>query len=98
MGTNPTLRIDNYSNTAGDSPNFNFITARGTSTTPLATQSGDNLGQFAAAGYNGSAFPSSRVKVSFLATENWSADGQRHGDDLCDHQERHHRAHRADAH
>ena len=73
MGTNPTLRIDNYSNTAGDSPNFNFITARGTSTTPLATQSGDNLGQFAAAGYNGAAFPSSRVKVTFLATENWSA-------------------------
>jgi hypothetical protein len=47
-GTNPTLRIDNYSNTVGDSPNFNFISGRGTSTTPVATQSGDNLGQFAA--------------------------------------------------
>ncbi len=72
-GTNPTLRIDNYSNTPGDSPNFNFISARGTSTTPLATRSGDNLGQFAAAGYNGSAFPGSRVKVSFIATENWTS-------------------------
>jgi hypothetical protein len=72
VGTNPSLRIDNYSNTAGDSPNFNFITARGTSSAPLATQANDNLGQFASAGYNGSAFPSSRVKVSFLATENWN--------------------------
>jgi hypothetical protein len=72
-GANPTLRIDNYSNTVGDSPNFNFISGRGTSTTPLATRSGDNLGQFAAAGYNGAAFPGSKVKVTFLATENWSA-------------------------
>ena len=71
-GANPTLRVDNYSNTAGDSPNFNFLSARGTSTTPLATQSGDNLGQFAAAGYNGSAFPGSKVKVSFIATQNWT--------------------------
>ena len=71
-GINPTLRIDNYSNTPGDSPNFNFISGRGTSTAPLATQSGDNLGQFAAAGYNGSTFPGSKVKVSFMATENWT--------------------------
>jgi hypothetical protein len=66
------MRIDNYSNNVGDSPNFNFWSARGTSTTPLATQSGDNLGQFAAAGYNGSAFPGSKVKVTFLATESWT--------------------------
>ncbi len=72
VGINPTLRIDNYSNTLGDSPNFNFITARGTSTTPLATQNGDNLGQFAAAGYTGSAFPKSKVKVTFVSTENWT--------------------------
>jgi len=71
-GTNPTLRIDNYSNTAGDSPNFNFISGRGTSSVPLATQSGDNLGQFASAGYNGAAFPGSKVKVSFLATQDWT--------------------------
>ncbi len=70
-GINPTLRIDNYSNVAGDSPNFNFITARGTAAAPLATQNNDNLGQFASAGYNGSAFPGSKVKVSFVATENW---------------------------
>jgi lysophospholipase L1-like esterase len=72
VGTNPSLRIDNYSNTAGDSPNFNFLTARGTSSVPLATQSGDNLGQFASAGYNGAAFPGSKVKVGFLAAENWN--------------------------
>jgi hypothetical protein len=71
-GTNPTLRIDNYSNNLGDSPNFNFWSARGTSGVPLATQNGDNLGQFAAAGYNGSAFPGSKVKVTFLATESWT--------------------------
>jgi len=72
VDANPTLRLDNYSNTLGDSPNFNFISARGTSSAPLPTLSGDNLGQFAAAGYNGSAFPGSKVKVSFVATENWT--------------------------
>ena len=70
-GTNPTLRVDNYSNTLGDSPNFNFISSRGTAATPAATQSGDNLGQFAAAGFNGTAFPGSKVKVTFVATETW---------------------------
>ena len=73
VGTNPTMRIENYSNVSGDSPNFNFYTGRGTATAPLATQSGDNLGQFASAGYNGVAFPGSKVKVTFLSTENWTA-------------------------
>jgi hypothetical protein len=73
LGTNPSMRIENYSNTPGDSPNFNFYSGRGTATTPLATQSGDNLGQFASSGYNGAAFPGSKVKVSFMATENWTA-------------------------
>jgi hypothetical protein len=73
VGTNPTLRVDNYSTNVGDSPNFNFLSARGTATVPTATQSGDNLGQFAANGYNGSGFPSgSKVKVSFVATDNWT--------------------------
>jgi hypothetical protein len=71
-GQNPTLRVDNYSSTVGDSPNFNFLSARGALGSPQATQSNDNLGQFAAAGYTGSAFPGSKVKVTFLATENWS--------------------------
>ncbi len=71
VGNNPSLRIENYSNTAGNSPNFNFYSGRGTAAKPLATQSGDNLGQFAAAGYNGSAFPGSKVKVAFLATQTW---------------------------
>ena len=73
VGTNPSIRLENYSNTPGDSPNFNFYTGRGTPTAPLATQSGDNLGQFASAGYNGAAFPGSKVKVTFLSTENWTA-------------------------
>jgi hypothetical protein len=74
VGTNPTLRVDNYSTNLGDSPNFNFLSARGTVSAPTATQSGDNLGQFAANGYNGSGFPaSSKVKVTFVATDNWTA-------------------------
>ena len=37
------------------------------------TQAGDNLGQFAATGYaNGSAFGSSKVKVTFEATDTWT--------------------------
>jgi hypothetical protein len=72
VGANPTMRIDNYSNVTGDSPNFNFLSARGAAGAPLPTLLADNLGQFASAGYTGSAFPSSKVKVSFLATENWT--------------------------
>jgi len=73
VGINPSVRIENYSNTTGDSPNFNFYSGRGTAAKPLATLSGDSLGQFASAGYTGSAFPGSKVKVGFLATENWTA-------------------------
>jgi hypothetical protein len=72
VGANPTMRVDNYSNNTGDSPNFNFFTARGTAASPSAILGGDNLGQFAAAGYNGAAFPGSKVKVTFMATENWT--------------------------
>jgi len=72
VGTNPSIRLENYSNVSGDSPNFNFYTGRGSANAPLATQSGDNLGQFASAGYTGSSFPGSKVKVTFLSTENWS--------------------------
>ncbi len=72
VGTNPSIRIDNYSNNGSDSPNFSFESARGSSTVPGATQSGDNIGQYAAAGYNGTAFPGSKVKVNFVATENWT--------------------------
>src|ERR1017187_3792517 len=71
-GTNPTLRVDNYSNTTGDSPNFNFISAHGTAGSPGVTVNGDNLGQFAATGFNGTAFGGSKVKVTFVATEPWS--------------------------
>jgi hypothetical protein len=72
-GANPTVRIDNYSDTPGDSPNFNFISGHGTAVSPTQTLNGDNLGQFAAAGFNGAAFPGSKVKVTFVATENWTA-------------------------
>jgi Collagen triple helix repeat (20 copies) len=72
VGTNPSMRIDNYSNVAGDSPNFNFLTARGAPGAPLPTMNGDNMGQFASSGFNGSAFPGSKVKVTFVATESWT--------------------------
>jgi hypothetical protein len=72
VSANPTLRLENYSNILGDSPNFNFWSARGSAAAPLATRKGDNLGQFAAEGYNGADFPGSKVKVSFVATENWT--------------------------
>jgi hypothetical protein len=82
VDSNPTLRVDNYtgyvytpgsvtSSGSGNSPNFNFISANGTAGSPLATLNGDNLGQFAGTGYSGSGFPGSKVKVNFLATENW---------------------------
>lgn len=73
LGANPTLRLDNYSNAVGDSPNFNFYSAHGTATAPASTQNTDNLGQFAATGFNGSSFGGSKVKVTFVATENWTA-------------------------
>jgi hypothetical protein len=74
LGTNPTMRMENYGPAgSGDSPNFNFYTANGTSSAPTVTQNGDNLGQFAATGYNGTAFGGSKVKVTFVATENWNA-------------------------
>jgi hypothetical protein len=73
LGVDPTLRVDNYSNVTGDSPNFNFLSAHGTAAAPGATQNGDNLGQFAATGFNGTAFGGSKVKVSFVATDTWTA-------------------------
>jgi hypothetical protein len=74
LGTNPTMRMENYGPAgSGDSPNFNFYTANGSSSAPTVTQNGDNLGQFAATGYNGTAFGGSKVKVTFVATENWNA-------------------------
>src|SRR5208282_1005820 len=74
LGTNPTMRIEQYGPIgSGDSPNFNFYTGNGTAAAPTATQSGDNLGQFAASGYTGSGFPaSSKVKVTFVATDTWT--------------------------
>jgi hypothetical protein len=73
LGTNPTLRMENYGpGGSGDSPNVNYYSANGSSAAPTASLSGDNLGQFAASGYTGSGFPGSKVKVSFVATENWS--------------------------
>jgi hypothetical protein len=73
VGANPTLRIDSYSNASGASPNFNFISGHGTAGSPGAIGDGDNLGQFAANGWNGSAFPSSsKVKVAFVSVGAWT--------------------------
>jgi len=73
VGTSPTLRLDNYSNANSDSAAVNLFSARGTTTAPVATQTGDSLGQVSAGGYNGSAFPGGKANVSLLATENWTA-------------------------
>lgn len=73
VDNNPTIRVENYGDAGGASPNFNFYTAGGTATAPTVTQNGDNLGQFAATGYNGTAFGGSKVKVTFVATETWNA-------------------------
>lgn len=78
LGINPTMRVEQYGPVgSGDSPNFNFYTGNGTAANPAATQAGDNLGQFAATGFNGSGFGGSKVKVTFVAVKNWttSANG-----------------------
>jgi hypothetical protein len=74
LGVNPTMRIEQYGPVgSGDSPNFNFYSGNGTSAAPTATQDGDNLGQFAASGWNGTGFPAkSKVKVSFVAVGAWT--------------------------
>ena len=76
LGLNPAFIITNSSNTVGDSPNVGFQSSRGTPGAPTATQSGDNLGQYAATGFNGSAFPGSKVKIQFFATETWTSSPQ----------------------
>ena len=72
-GANPSLMLHNYSGTpgAGNSPNLTLYSAEGSSSAPTATMSQDNIGQVAAAGYNGLAFPGTKVKIQFMATENW---------------------------
>lgn len=55
-------------------------TARGSRSTPTATQSDDNIGRLGAGGYTGSAFlPASNALIQFVASENWSgsANGAR---------------------
>jgi hypothetical protein len=74
VADNATMRIENYSGSDSGSPNFNFFSANGTAAAPTGTLSGDNLGQFAAAGYiPGTGFPGSKVKINFVSTENWSS-------------------------
>ena len=75
VGNFPILRMDSYSNTNGASPNLTFVSARGTATAPKPTLNGDNIAQFSGAGYNGSTIPGIRAKMSFLATQAWSATG-----------------------
>ena len=74
LGSNPTMRIEQYGPVGlGYSPNFNFYSGNGTAASPTATQDGDNLGQFAASGWNGTGFPaSSKVKVTFSAVGPWT--------------------------
>jgi hypothetical protein len=73
LGVNPTMRIEQYGPVgSGDSPNFNFFTGNGTAAAPTATLDKDNLGQFAATGFDGTAFGGSKAKVSFVAVGNWT--------------------------
>jgi hypothetical protein len=68
------MRIENYAGANAGSPNFNFYSANGTQSSPQGTNSGDNIGQFAAAGYIPvTGFPGSKAKINFFATETWSA-------------------------
>lgn len=63
-GNNPT---DNFA--------WSFQRARGTLASPSAVQSGDRLGQFTFAGYNGSAYGNTS-SIYADATENWGGSAQ----------------------
>lgn len=63
-GANPT---DNFA--------WTFQRGRGTLASPSAVQSGDRLGQFTFAGYNGSAYGNSAA-IYADTTENWSGSAQ----------------------
>jgi hypothetical protein len=71
VGDNPAVIVTNYTSTTGNSPNLTFQDARGAVGSPSTPLSVDPLGQFTATGWNGSAFPGSKGKIAFVATENW---------------------------
>lgn len=70
--------VTEYSNDANAGQNV-FQKARGTEGTPLATNSGDNLGAFSFRGYTGSAFTGSKAFIAGQASETWTptANGTR---------------------
>jgi hypothetical protein len=65
------FQLTNYNN-PNQPPQFVQRKARGTSGSPLAVQSSDNLGFFSFRGYNGSAFTGSRAAIAAQASQNWT--------------------------
>jgi len=74
-GVYSTLTMFTYSDTAGEFPSLWLRRSRGSPASPAAVQSGDTLGAYRLAGYDGSsAIISGEITAS--ATENWSASGR----------------------
>lgn len=66
--------LDNYGNTSG--PSMLFRSGRGTAASPTATQSGDFLFNFYAAGWGSTVQAGFGAYMGAFATENWSDSAQ----------------------
>lgn len=75
------ITLHTASNTNSIPPLVYARRSGGTLDTPTAVASGMNLGGFAAQGYDGSTWTTSRASVEFLAAEAWSPSG--HGTSLA---------------
>jgi hypothetical protein len=57
----------------GDAPAFFGIGANGTASSPTATLSTNIIARYGARGHNGTGFTSSRGRIDFVASQNWSS-------------------------
>jgi hypothetical protein len=57
----------------GDAPAFFGISANGNSTLPIATLINNSIGRFGGRGYDGSAYTTSRARIDFEASQNWTS-------------------------
>jgi hypothetical protein len=57
----------------GDAPAFFGISANGNSTLPLSTLINNTIGRFGARGYDGTGYTTSRGRIDFEASQNWSS-------------------------
>lgn len=62
------LLLDAYANNA----NITLRRADTTAASPSAVQSGDQIGTYGAAGFNGSAYTSNRAAIAVIAAQNWT--------------------------